>query len=360
MQGVALAASALLAVVFAVAAAAKFADQPGTRRALADFGMPARSLKLFGWLLPLTELAIAIALLFGSSARWGAVAALALLGAFVVAIARVMARGEAPECHCFGQISSSPVGTRTLIRNALLAIPAIFIVAYGPGEGIDTWLSHRSSAELVALGAVALAIALGVVCLRLWRANRHVSQDLARANEALAAFPAGLPIGAPAPSFSLPADDGQTVTLESLIGRGKPVALVFISPGCSACVDMFEDLARWQTALADRVTIALLGSGDKGDLWELTGEHGLTDVLVQDEAEVFNAYRAAATPSVVIVGPDGTIASLTRSTQVLIETLVRRAVHTDAARRPAASNGAPFEVRQWSNVADPTGRGLPS
>jgi hypothetical protein len=80
-------------------------------------------------------------------------------------------------------------------------------------------------------------------------------------------------------------------------------------------------------------------------------------VLVQKDSEVFHAYRAAATPSVVIVGADGNVASQTRSTQVLVETLVRRAVrdHAAASQQPSAvSNGAPFEVRRWSNVVGPT------
>src|SRR5919108_282627 len=219
MQGVALLASILLAMVFAPASVAKSADPAGTRQALADFGLPSRSLKALGLLLPLAELSIAAALLFRPSARWAAVGAL------------------------------------------------------------------------------------------------------------------------------------------SLLARGKPVGLLFISPGCGPCMDMFRDVSRWQTALVDRITIALLGTGKKGELRELAEEHGLTNVLVQKDAEVFHAYHAAATPSVVIVGADGNIASQTRSTQVLVETLIRRAVrdHAAASAQPSAvSNGVPFEVRQWSKAAGPT------
>jgi uncharacterized membrane protein YphA (DoxX/SURF4 family)/peroxiredoxin len=354
MEGVALWASILLAVVFAVAAVSKFADQAGTRQALADFGMPSRSVRTLGVLLPLAELAVAIALLFRPTARWGSVAALLLLGLFAAAIARAMARGDAPDCHCFGQISSSPVGRRTLIRNGLIAVPAIFVVAYGPGESLDTWVSARSAAELVAIIAGAAALTFGGAWFHQWRVSSRLRRDLARASETLKAFPAGLPVGAAAPRFSLRNVDGGTTTLDALLDRGMPVALVFVSSGCGPCVRMFGDLARWQAALADRITIALLGTGDQGELWELAEGQGLTNVLVQSEAEVFNAYHAAATPSVVIVGEDGNIASQTRSTQVLVETLIRRAVRgqTAASARPSArSNGAPLEVRQWSNGA---------
>jgi uncharacterized membrane protein YphA (DoxX/SURF4 family)/peroxiredoxin len=357
MQGVALLASILLAMVFATASVAKFADPAGTRQALADFGLPSRSLKALGLLLPLAELSIAAALLFRPSARWAAVGALALLMVFVAAIARAMARGQAPDCHCFGQISSSPVGPRTLIRNGVIAIPAVLVVTDGPGESIDGWISARSAAELAAVAAGLAAVALAVAGVHLWRVNRHLRDDLRRANATLAAFPAGLPVGATAPRFSLPSVDGGTTTLESLIARGKPVGLLFISPDCGPCMDMFRDVSRWQTALVDRITIALLGTGKKGELRELAEEHGLTNVLVQKDAEVFHAYHAAATPSVVIVGADGNIASQTRSTQVLVETLIRRAVrdHAAASAQPSAvSNGVPFEVRQWSKAAGPT------
>jgi uncharacterized membrane protein YphA (DoxX/SURF4 family)/peroxiredoxin len=359
MESIALAARVLLALVFVTAAAGKFADQPGTRQALADFGMPTRSLRSLGFLLPLAELAIAVALLVQPTARWGALGAVVLLLSFVAAIARAMARGEAPDCHCFGQISSSPAGPTTLVRNAILAAPALLVVAYGPGESISAWISARSGAELVAVATGVAAIALGAICVRMWLTNKQLRADLARAEASAAAFPPGLPIGAPAPGFELPAVDGGTTTLEALLARGAPVALVFVSPSCSACVAMFDDFARWQTILPDRVTIALVAAGKQQEVRRLAEEYGLRNVLMQSgDAEVFHAYRASATPSVVIVGPDGLIASPTRATHALVEALVRRAVHSDA--RPAgapstAANGGRAEVLQWPNASDAGG-----
>jgi peroxiredoxin/uncharacterized membrane protein YphA (DoxX/SURF4 family) len=357
MDSVALGARILLALVFGAAAAGKFADQPGTRRALADFGAPSGSLKALGLLLPLAELATAVALLFQPSARWGALSAAILLVVFVAGIARAMARGEAPDCHCFGQISSSPAGPRTLVRNVVLIVPAIFLVAYGPGTSIDAWVSARSTAELVAFFTGVAGVALGAMCVRLWLTNRRLRDDLERANEALAAFPPGLPIGADAPDFALPNVDGRMTTLEALLAEGKPIALVFVSQNCDACHVMLPDLARWQTTLPDRITIALLGTGKKKELRKLAEGYGLTNMLVQDEAEVFRAYHAAATPSVVIVGPDGHIASPTRSTHALVETVVRRAVRSDGepTGRPSAvpnQRAAKVKVLQLPDLTD--------
>src|SRR5215470_15713592 len=100
----------LLAAVFAVAGLAKLADRTGSRQALRDFGVPARLATPLGILLPVAEMAIATALLPTISAWWGAIGALACLLLFIAGIGINLARGHRPACHCFGQISSAPVG----------------------------------------------------------------------------------------------------------------------------------------------------------------------------------------------------------------------------------------------------------
>ena len=218
--------------------------------------------------MPLAEFATAVALVAAPSARWGAVAAVCLLVLFIVGIARAMARGEAPDCHCFGQLSSAPAGRRTLIRNVLLAVPAVFVVAYGPGESIDQWVSGRSAAELGAVAAGLCALALAGLVARLWLQNRDLVSENRRlqvTKEAQAHFPPGLPIGTPAPIITWPGADGETGSLEALLRPGRPVALVFVSPGCGSCDELLPDVARWQTTLAERITIVLLSRGSLRD-----------------------------------------------------------------------------------------------
>jgi hypothetical protein len=79
-----------------------------------------------------------------------------LLLAFCVAIVRLMVRGEAPDCHCFGSVGSAPVGTGTLVRNLVLVGLAGFVAVAGWGDG-----SESVGQLAVSLGAV--AIVLGVV-----------------------------------------------------------------------------------------------------------------------------------------------------------------------------------------------------
>jgi hypothetical protein len=124
----------LLAVVFATAAAAKLTDRAGARRAVRDFGVPAALVPAVAVCLPVVELAIALALLPLTSAWWAATGALVLLLVFVVAIAANLMRGNRPECRCFGQLSSKPLGWRTLGRTGLLAAVAAMVVVAGRGS----------------------------------------------------------------------------------------------------------------------------------------------------------------------------------------------------------------------------------
>jgi uncharacterized membrane protein YphA (DoxX/SURF4 family) len=89
----------VLVVVFVVAGLTKLADRAGLRQALIDFGVPARLATPGGILLPLAELAVAVALIPLVSAWWGALGALVLLALFIVGITFNLARGRKPDCH---------------------------------------------------------------------------------------------------------------------------------------------------------------------------------------------------------------------------------------------------------------------
>src|SRR5579863_391993 len=115
----------LLAGVFAFAGLAKLRDPRGSRKSLLDFGVPAVLAPALAVLLPLAELAGATALLVTPFAAGGASGVAALLALFAAAVSINLARGRAPSCQCFGQLSSSPVSWRTLVRNAVLLVLAV-------------------------------------------------------------------------------------------------------------------------------------------------------------------------------------------------------------------------------------------
>src|SRR4029079_10513856 len=110
--------------------------------------------------LPLAELSVAALFLSDTTARWGAAAALALLAIFIGLIARSVIRGEKPNCHCFGQLHSTPVGWTTLARNAGLAAIAGLVLWRG-GEYRDVVSAGVTRLDLVTL--IALGLAVGAI-----------------------------------------------------------------------------------------------------------------------------------------------------------------------------------------------------
>jgi peroxiredoxin len=318
---VALALRLVLAVVFVVAAVGKLLDREGSIKALADFGVGGRIGQIGGTILPYAELATALALIFPGTATLGAIAAIALLGIFIVGISVALAQGREPDCHCFGQIHSEPAGVKTIVRNVVLAGLAVVVLAGGPGPALDTWISDRTSQELVAVGMGLLAFLSLSAAVWLFRENRRLRTSLA---EAEAGFPAiGLPIGAQAPKFSLRSNEGRKVSLDSLTARGKPVLLVFVGPRCGPCWLLMPHLAQWQQTLSDRLTVAMVSHGTRRDNEEAIEEHAIVGLFLHNGGKLLDAYRVKNTPTAVLVDTDGRIASASVQGSRPIEPLIR-------------------------------------
>jgi len=113
-------AALILAAVFVVAAVSKLRSPATTARDLTEIGL--RAPRLLAWLLPLGELATAVALVLAPG--WGGVIGFALLAAFTVVLVRLVREGRPVACRCFGGFSSEPVSPLTLARNAVLLLLA--------------------------------------------------------------------------------------------------------------------------------------------------------------------------------------------------------------------------------------------
>jgi uncharacterized membrane protein YphA (DoxX/SURF4 family) len=317
----------LLAAVFAVAGIAKLRDLEGSRAAMRDFGVPARFAGPAGVLLPTAELAVAIGLVPTATSRVAAVGALLLLLAFIWGIANALRRGESPDCHCFGQLHSAPAGPATLARNGVLAVLALFVVVEAPGAALDAWVSARSGAELVAVGVGIAALFFGVGWLYMWRERSGLKRQLARAQRLATSAAPGVPIGSRAPDFSLPDLEGNAVTLDSLLERGRPLLRVFVSPGCEQCVELLPKLSRWQRSLADRLTLVLVSTGSRERNVPIFEQYGMSEVLLQEFMEVTDAFRIRGTPSAVFITSEGTVATNPAETVFGIEPLLRTALN---------------------------------
>ncbi len=319
----------LLAVVFLVAAIGKLLDLAGSRRALEEFGVPAPAARIGGVALPIVELAVAIALVFRPSARWGAAAALLLLIVFAGGVARAMSRGQAPDCHCFGQIHSEPAGPSTLIRNAVLAAGAAALVVAGPGPSLDGALGSLHGAAIALVVVSVLAALLAAATAQLWADTRRLRTRLTAAIAAQGA--PGLSRGAPAPDFDLAPVRGTIHSLTELTEQLRPSVLVFVSTACGPCLQMLPTLGRWQDSLSSSLTLAAIFAGEREEVERLCAEHELSLAMAQEADEVFDLYELRATPSAVLVDLKGIIASAPAEGVPAIEALVRTAA---AQERP--------------------------
>ncbi len=308
----------LLAAVFALAAFGKLTDREGSRKSLEEFGLPGFLAPLAALLLPLAEIACAVALIPAGSAHWGAAGVLALLLLFMLAIAINLARGHRPDCHCFGQVRSEQVGGKTLARNAVLAalaLLALWLESRLPSVNALPWMGTLSGLEMAAAAFTALAILQLGFSFRLLRQNgrpRLRVEALESASGTAAAapppVPTGLPVNSPAPGFSLPSLDGGTVTLDMLRAAAKPVLLVFGEPACSLCVALMPEVAAWQREYAGRLSIVPISRGPLEDNRVKVAKHGVSGILLQKDRETAQAYLVTGSPTAVLLR-DGLIAS---------------------------------------------------
>ena len=336
----------LLAAVFLVAGATKFVDPMGTLKALREFGLPKALVRPVVVLLPLLEVVVAVVLIPASVAWYGAWGAIGLLAVFVIAIIVAMIRGRKPDCHCFGQLHSSPAGKATLVRNGVLAVCAMGVAWRGPGHsGPEVWDWYSS------LGLESQKVALVVLCVvgflflraitgartkvgdpetpmmsfsldGLWGSEPEPAMAAVQAaqvaevttQEPMAApgrvaMGIGLPVGTAAPEFELPGMDGEKRTLSSLRQSGRDVLLVFSSPYCPSCQALAPSLVRWKKELEGSLKIVVVSRGSRQENIEKLKEIENLDVLLQPDFTVAESYDCSSTPAAVLVGAGGLIKS---------------------------------------------------
>jgi thiol-disulfide isomerase/thioredoxin len=311
--------------VFALAGVGKLLDLEGSEKAVREFGVNEELAKPLGIFLPAAELLVALALLPVSTAWFGAIGGFALLAIFSGGMIWQMAKGNAPDCHCFGAIHSEPVSKKSLIRNIVFAIFAFVLVARGArGQGLSlTDLKGEMAIQLI-LGLITIGL-LGAVVYFLKKISEQQTQIIRRIEilEVVAHEGGGapelnrdeagdphdsLPIGASAPDFELPDLTGRIVAFEHLLTSVKPILFFFVSPTCGPCTAILPEIEEWQNELRDKVEFVFISSGTPEANAEKFGG-GFKRILLQKETEVSALFNAKWTPTAVFVNSDGIIAS---------------------------------------------------
>ncbi|HET8846627.1 MAG TPA: redoxin domain-containing protein [Ktedonobacteraceae bacterium] len=335
----------LLSVIFLIAGLTKLADLPGSQKALQAFGVPGVLARPLGIVLPVAEIAIASALISTRWALYGARGALVLLLIFIAGISYNLARGRRPNCHCFGQLHSTPIGPSTLIRNILLALVAGSIVYFGGKNtslSVISWFAVWSPAQQITFMAIVLALLLiacggwilvqtlshqGRLLLRIERLERRLAQTgivfgIPEQEQSVT----GLPVGSKAPDFLGNSLGREIISLKALRAPGKLIALVFTNPHCAPCSELIPEIERWQRDYQDKLTVALISRGSVQDNQAKASEHHLTRLIIQEQDEIDRLYNVQGTPSAVLIHPDGLIESSLAVGPEKIQKLVEKAI----------------------------------
>ncbi len=318
----------LLIAILGVAGFAKLYDLSGSKKAVEGFGVPESLAKPLGVLLPIAELTIAILLIFVQTSWFGAIGATALLGIFIAGMTWQWKQGNAPDCHCFGQVHSEPVSPKSIIRNIIFIIPAVVLIAAGKeNQGLDLFDSNinnpTESTMTVIIGIATIGLLAAVVYFLKQISEQQV--QIMRRIEILE-FTAhdgtkeveredvknptqGLPIGAIAPEFELPDLNGKKFGLKDLLKPQKTTLFFFVSPTCNPCGALLPEIEAWQEEFKQKLHFVFISSGKASDNTDKLGGQSFKQILLQEDREVAELYQSQWTPTVILVSPDGRIAS---------------------------------------------------
>lgn len=311
-----------LACVFGLAGFAKLTDLAGSRKAAGDFGVPEPLTGFVAAALPVVEIAIAVSLVFNYSSWYGAIGAAVLLTLFVAGMVYQMARGNAPDCHCFGQIHSEPVGLSSVIRNVVFLVPASVIISNGRNDqGMGIVDIDRGSLQLILVVATVLLLVIAIDYLRRVSAKQEeivrrldilelVASSSGQVEREHAGSPHdGLPIGAIVPEFDIFDVDGDRRTTSSLLSENMPVLFLFVSTTCAPCKALLPKFESWRAALSGKVKIVLFSSGTFDENIERFGGDIIHSLYIGNGREFAEAVGAKWTPSALYVDANGKIAS---------------------------------------------------
>ena len=333
-----------LTAIFLVAGIAKLVDLSGTRKAIADFGFPENLARPLSLILPVVELIIVVFLLSPDVMWYGALGALILLLIFTILMLAQLARGAAPDCHCFGQLYSQAVGPKSVIKNILMMAPAVILlitVHRASLEFLYEWLNRSIELTGIAmyfLFGATIIILLAVIIFYLKRiadeqriVNGHLDEMIVRNADAgashqhhehMTAPDEGLPIGATVPDFALPDMQGKEVTFEQLLMRGRPLLFFFMSPTCAPCKSLLPEIGKWQEELAGKVDFIFFSTGSVEENATKLARLGGQIHLLQKKREVADLFKAKWTPTAVLVNTDGLIASRLAPGDALLKDLI--------------------------------------
>lgn len=294
----------VLAAVLIASAVAKLRT-PDDLAGWADLGVP-RSLRR-PWLVrfhPWGEgaLGVALAVLGSWLGVLAALVAVALMAAYTVLVARVVARSTDASCSCFG--TRRRVSGVTVARN-------VWLTALAVGSAAVVWgtpfLGGALAAGVSKSGwLVALAVGAVTTAFILWPDPRDGRPGQAADT--------GVPVVSTAdedldyirtrtPAVPVTLADGTTSTLRELT-QSRPMLLLAVSSTCGACEAVMERRATYRRLMPE-VDVRLLLTEPTTSRWT---EQDQPQSLHDREGYVAESLGYRSTPSAVLLGADGLLA----------------------------------------------------
>ena len=310
-----------LFALFLVAGLGKITDLKGERNHLEDLGISKTLSPTLAVLLPIVELTIAFCFLFNVTAYFAATTALALLLIFTAFLGYQLAKGNSADCYCFGSIHSEPVSPKSLIRNLLFAIPAVFLIFQGNNVQKLDFSKFSFELSLTVLRGIGMTALLGLVCLYMKRILENQVKILRqleiisfgeigveRKIEGVKHPEEGLPIGAPLPEFTTFSIDGEKVSSTKIFSAQNSALMVFVSPSCHPCNALMPELLNWQEKLKGKLDFVFISSGKPSENKEKFNLLS-NKIFLQKDREISELFGVQWTPTAVFVNKHNKIAS---------------------------------------------------
>jgi methylamine utilization protein MauE len=153
-------------LVFLFSTAGKVRDLRGFLRHISEYGIvPDNLAKPAGVAVIVAEAATSFSHLTGSMLREMIPVTMALLGVFVLVVARVLLRGEHLSCLCFGA-NSGAITARTLARLSSLALAEVVLWTSLGAVRAPAALSYRDLTLFTASAVLLILLAEWIVIMR--------------------------------------------------------------------------------------------------------------------------------------------------------------------------------------------------
>jgi thiol-disulfide isomerase/thioredoxin len=175
------------------------------------------------WALPLTEIALAVALFIPAWHRKGLYASLALMVLFTIYLGGILIIDEHLNCSCGGIIEDLSPRQHLLFNGAAIILAVLAIVADRRQQVSRRFRWQSTAVTLLLLGSI------GVIILTAATAPAKLKTGLE---------------GRPLPVFSLLLPDSITHLNTSDIPIGKPFIMVGFSPYCVHCQAEMRDIIK--------------------------------------------------------------------------------------------------------------------